>query len=176
MLGAVLLYVGVVLITNGIARLTNIDPKATAIMNLFTGGLSIVLNFGSLLVAQAQNPTNMGPYYACATGLLFGFTYLFIGINNIFNLDGRIFAWYSLYVTITTIPAGILQWGDGTNKYNVMMAIIWWLWGLLWVTAWIELVLKIDLKNFTPWLSILEGVLTAWIPGFLILTNVWIMT
>lgn len=175
MLGAVLLYVGIVLITNGVARLTNIDPKAAAVMNFFTGGLSIVMNFGSLLIADAQN-ANMSPYYASATGLLFGFTYLFIGINSVFNLDGRIFAWYSLFVAITTIPAGILQWGDGTNKYNVMMAIIWWAWGVLWVTAWIELVLKINLKWFTPWLSILEGVLTAWIPGFLILTNIWIMT
>lgn len=176
MLGAVLLYVGVVLIINGIARLTNIDPKAQAIMNLFTGGLSIVMNFGSLLIAQAQNPNNMAPYYASATGLLFGFTYLFIGINSIFNLEGRVFGWFCLYVTITTIPAGILQWmSNPNNPYDIMMAIIWWLWGLLWVTAWIEIVLKKDLKWFTPWLSILEGVLTAWIPGFLIMTNVWKM-
>ncbi|MGL4761728.1 MAG: AmiS/UreI family transporter [Sarcina sp.] len=174
MLGAVLLYVGVVLITNGIATLTKIDPKASAIMNLFTGGLSIVANFGTLLIATAQHSSTgiNSPYYAAATGLLFGFTYLFIGINGIFNLDGRIFAWYSLYVAITTIPAGILQWRLG-GIWNILMALIWWAWGVLWVTAPIEIVWKKNLGKFTPWLSIFEGIFTAWIPGFLILISIW---
>ena len=39
MLGVVLLYVAIVLISNGIARLSHVDPKSQAIMNLFTGGL-----------------------------------------------------------------------------------------------------------------------------------------
>ncbi|MGL4990418.1 MAG: AmiS/UreI family transporter [Sarcina sp.] len=172
MLGAVLLYVGFVLMINGIGRLTNIDPKSTAIMNLFTGGLSIVVNFGTLLIAQVQTPNNGTAFYAAGTGLLFGFTYLFIGINSIFNLDGKTFAWYSLFVAITTIPAGILQWREG-GIYNILMAIIWWAWGVLWITAPIEIVWKKDLGKFTPWLSILEGIFTAWIPGFMILMGVW---
>ncbi|MGL4912819.1 MAG: AmiS/UreI family transporter, partial [Romboutsia sp.] len=167
-----LLYVGFVLMINGIGTLTKIPPKSTAIMNIFTGGLSIVVNFGSLLVAQAQNPTNMAPFYAAGTGLLFGFTYLFIGINSIFNLDSRTFAWYSLFVAITTVPAGVLQWREG-GIWNILMALIWWAWGILWVTAPIETLWKKNLGKFTPWLSIVEGIFTAWIPGFLLLMNVW---
>ena len=34
MLGIVLLYVGIVLINNGISRLYNIDEKSTAVMNI----------------------------------------------------------------------------------------------------------------------------------------------
>lgn len=34
MLGVVLLYVGIVLINNGIARITNIDAKSAAVMNV----------------------------------------------------------------------------------------------------------------------------------------------
>ncbi|MGL2813753.1 AmiS/UreI family transporter, partial [Helicobacter pylori] len=41
MLGLVLLYVGIVLISNGICGLTKVDPKSTAVMNFFVGGLSI---------------------------------------------------------------------------------------------------------------------------------------
>ena len=44
MLGIVLLYVGIVLINNGIARLTKIDAKSAAVMNIFTGALSVTLN------------------------------------------------------------------------------------------------------------------------------------
>ncbi len=52
------------------------------------------------------------------------------------------------------------------------MAIIWILWGILWLTGFIENVLKKELK-FVPYLAIFEGIFTAWIPGFLILTNLW---
>ena len=72
MLGVSLLYVGAVLTINGIGRLTEIDGKSLAVMNFFTGGLSVIANV-ILLVC--------GEYYAAATGLLFGFTYLFIGLN-----------------------------------------------------------------------------------------------
>ena len=91
MLGVSLLYVGAVLTINGIGRLTEIDGKSLAVMNFFTGGLSVIANV-ILLVC--------GEYYAAATGLLFGFTYLFIGLNAVFNLDGRVLGWFSLFVAI----------------------------------------------------------------------------
>ncbi|MGL4874270.1 MAG: AmiS/UreI family transporter [Clostridium sp.] len=172
MLGAVLLYVGFVLMINGIGTLTKIPPKSTAIMNLITATLSIVVNFGTLIIDQAQTPANSINFYAPATGLLFGFTYLFIALNSIFNLDTRTFAWYSLFVAVTTIPAGILQWREG-GIWNILMAIIWWAWGVLWITAPIEMLWGKALGKFTPWLSIFEGIFTAWIPGFLILMGIW---
>ena len=49
MLGVVLLYVGVVLILNGIARLCKIDEKSMAVFNVFTGVLSFILNIGIIL-------------------------------------------------------------------------------------------------------------------------------
>ena len=44
MLGIVLIYVGVVLILNGIGRLYNVDAKSSAVFNVFTGMLSFILN------------------------------------------------------------------------------------------------------------------------------------
>ena len=44
MLGVVLIYVGVVLILNGIGRLCNVDAKSSAVFNVFTGLLSFILN------------------------------------------------------------------------------------------------------------------------------------
>ena len=51
MLGVVLLYVGIVLINNGIARITNIDAKSAAVMNVFVGLLSITIN----IITKANN-------------------------------------------------------------------------------------------------------------------------
>ena len=67
MLGVCLLFVGIVLINNGMCSLYNVDGKSTAIMNIFTGGLSLFINFVNLV---------QGNYYAAGTGLLFCFTYL----------------------------------------------------------------------------------------------------
>lgn len=161
MLGIVLLYVGIVLINNGISRLYNIDEKSAAIMNIFTGALAVVIDTVNVI---------QGEYYAVGTGLLFGFTYLFVGINGIFNLDKRPYAWYSLFVAINTIPCAYLSF---TQDLDWRMGIIWILWGILWLTAFIEIILKKNLGKFVPYLAIVEGIITAWIPGFLMLVNRW---
>ena len=158
MLGVVLIYVGVVLILNGVGRLCNVDAKSSAVFNVFTGMLSFILN----IVAVIQ-----GNYFAAGTGLLFGFTYLFIGLNGIFNLDKRPYAWYSLFVAITTIPAAFIEFDD------LRMFAIWILWGILWLTAFIEIILKKNLGKFVPYLEIFEGIITAWVPGFLMLVGRW---
>lgn len=169
MLGVVLLYVGIVLINNGIARITNIDSKSAAVMNVFVGLLSIIINIITIVHGDFILIDDIGDFYSAATGLLFGFTYLFVAVNSIFNLDNRLYGWYSLFVAINTIPAA---WIDFYINGDWKMAIIWILWGILWLTGFIENVLKKELK-FVPYLAIFEGIFTAWIPGFLILTNLW---
>lgn len=161
MLGIVLLYVGIVLILNGISRLYGVDEKSAAVMNIFTGGLAVVLDVISAI---------MGEYYSVGTGLLFGFTYLFIALNGIFKLDKRPYGWYSLFVAINTIPCAYISW---VNDGDWRMGIIWILWGILWLTAFIELILKKDLGKFVPYLAIFEGIITAWIPGFMMLVEAW---
>ena len=170
MLGVILLYVAIVLISNGIARVCKIDSKSQSIMNLFTGGLSVICNVIVIVFGEISGSTS--EFYAAATGLLFGFTYLYIALNGIFNLDQRLYGWYSLFVAINSIPAGLISFFSG-GFFNISMAIIWWLWGLLWLTGWIETVLKINLGKSVGYLSVFEGIVTAWIPGFLMLAGLW---
>lgn len=170
MLGLILLYVGMVLISNGIYTICDIKDKSQVVMNLFTGGLGLVLNIIAIGVGVAQN-ADASWYYASATGLLFAFTYLYVAINKIFDFDGRLYGWYSLFVAINTIPCGILCFmGYGGNNWY---GLIWWAWGVLWLTGWIGNCTKINLGKFPAWLSLVEGIITAWIPGFLMLTSVW---
>ena len=154
------MYVGAVLAINGIGRLTDIDGKSLAVMNFFAGGLSVIANI-ILLVS--------GEYYAAATGLLFGFTYLFIGFNAVFGLDGRVLGWFSLFVAINTIPASLLSL---LKDQEPLFFAVWLAWGVLWLLIFIESVLKKDLKNTVPILLISEGIFTAWIPAWLLLQNV----
>ena len=168
MLGVVLIYVGVVLILNGVGRLSNVDAKSSAVFNVFTGMLSFILN----IVAVIQ-----GNYFAAGTGLLFGFTYLYIAARSIFNLDGRLYGWYCLFVAINTVPLAFID--GSTLRFidftvgNIYWIFIWLLWGLLWLTGFIELVMKKDLGKFVGYLSVFDGIFTAWIPGFLLLINMY---
>lgn len=59
MLGVCLLFVGIVLINNGICNFYKVDGKSLAVMNIFTGGLSLFINFVNLV---------QGNYYAAGTG------------------------------------------------------------------------------------------------------------
>ena len=108
---------------------------------------------------------------------MFGFTYLYIAARSIFNLDGRLYGWYCLFVAINTIPLAFID--ANTLRFieftigNIYWIFIWLLWGLLWLTGFIELVMNKDLGKFTGYLSVFDGIFTAWIPGFLLLINMY---
>lgn len=169
MLGLILMYVAIVLINNGICRLMKIDGKSMAVMNIFAGALSVIANI--IIIIHGDFENNSLDLYAAATGLLFGFTYLFIAVNNIFNLDWRPYGWYSLFVAINSVPAAYYSYITGTNE-GYWFGIIWLAWGVLWLTGFIETVLKKELR-WVPYLAILEGIFTAWIPAWLIITGTW---
>ena len=168
MLGVCLLFVGIVLINNGICNLCNVDGKAAAVMNIFTGGLSVFINFVNLV---------QGNYYAAGTGLLFGFTYLFVAANNIFKLNGKPFAWFSTFVAINAVVFGTLEGFVGSQALgiepDIRWAGIWYLWAILWGTSFLEEILGKKLGKFTPCLQVFEGIVTAWIPGLLMMIGLW---
>ncbi len=168
MLGVCLLFVGIVLINNGVCALANVDKKSAAVMNILTGGLSLFINFTSLV---------QGNYYAAGTGLLFCFTYLFVAMMNIFDLNPLPFAWFSSFVAVNAIIFGIVEGVTGSTVLGITpdwrWAAIWWLWAILWGSSFFTDILGKKLGKFVPILQVFEGVVTAWIPGVMLILNVW---
>ena len=168
MLVVCLLFVGIVLINNGTCTLMKVPPKAAAVMNIFVGGLSLFINFLNLI---------RGNYYAAGTGLLFCFTYLFVAVNNIFGFDWKPFAVFSTFVAINAVVFGIVEGVTGSSVLGITLdwrwAAIWWAWAVLWGTSFFTDLLKKNLGKFVPCLQIFEGVVTAWIPGVMMLLGVW---
>ena len=150
MLGVCLLFVGIVLINNGICNFYKVDGKSLAVMNIFTGGLSLFINFVNLV---------QGNYYAAGTGLLFCFTYLFVAVNNIFKLSGTLEGFTG------STALGI--------QPDIRWAAIWYLWAILWGTSFVEDIMGKKLGKFVPALQVFEGIVTAWIPGVLMLIGKW---
>ena len=167
MLGLALLYVGAVLVVNGMWLLGKADDREVGLMNLFTG----VLTFLIAIYTAFTQPVGL-PASALAAGqtLLFSFTYLWVGLNNVFHLgDGRGLGWYCLFVAISTIPSSLVTFQAGDGRFGV----IWLIWGVLWFVFFLVLALKRNLGQFTGWFTALVGVATCWIPGYLILLNRW---
>ena len=137
--------------------LYNVDGKSAAVMNIFTGGLSLFINFVNLV---------QGNYYAAGTGLLFCFTYLFVAFSKILKLNPVPFAWFSTFVAVNGSEVlGITP--------DLRWAGIWYLWAILWGTAFVEDIMGKKLGKFVPGLQVFEGVVTAWIPGVMMLLGVW---
>lgn len=168
MLGVCLLFVGIVLINNGICTLSHVSKKSAAVMNIFTGGLSLFINFVNIVY---------GNYYAAGTGLLFCFTYLFVALLDIYDLDTVPFAWFSTFVAINAVIFGFVEGVFGNTYLDILpdwrWAVIWWLWAILWGSSFVTDILKKDLGNFVPYLQIGEGIITAWIPAVLMLLGSW---
>ena len=168
MLGVCLLFVGIVLINNGMCTLYQVDGKSASVMNILTGGLSIFIN-GVNLVCEN--------YYAAGTGLLFGFTYLFVAFMKIGKLNPVPFAWFSTFVAVNAVVFGTIEGITGSAELGInpdwRWAIIWYLWAILWGTSFVEDICHKRLGKFVPALQIFEGVVTAWIPGVLMLINKW---
>lgn len=168
MLGVCLLFVGAVLINNGVCTLYQVDGRSAAVMNLLTGGLSLFINFVNLV---------QGNYYAAGTGLLFCFTYLFVALSKPLDLNPVPFAWFSGFVAVNAVIFGTVEGFLGSAALGIApdwrWALIWYLWALLWATAFVEDVLGVKLGKFVPYLQVLEGVVTAWIPGVMMLLQIW---
>ncbi|MBB5156666.1 AmiS/UreI family transporter [Saccharopolyspora phatthalungensis] len=162
-----LLYVGAVLFLNGVMLLGKADPKAIAVFNIFVGALQVITPT-VLIVANLSDPTTL----LSASGIyLFGFTYLYVGIGLLGDLDSSGVGWFSLFVAIMAIGYSFANFrllGDSP------FGVIWLYWSFLWLLFFLLLGLKMErLTRYTGWVAAIEGWVTGAIPSFLILTGYW---
>ena len=166
MLGLVLLYVGGVLFINGLTMLGKIAPKEAAIMNLLTGGLSLYVSLRGL---ETTDPASIR---TAAFGLLFSFTYLWVAYANLTAQDGRGLGWFSLFVAATAALIAADQVASARGLTELWLAGCWVAWALLWLCFFAMGVLKRSgWGRPVAWLTIIQAVGTAWLPGYLLLTG-----
>lgn len=162
-----LFYVGAVLFINGLLLLGFVEAKAAAVLNLFVGTLQVVTPTYLIFTANGDTSTILQ-----ASGLyLFGFTYLYVGIGLLAGLDTTGVGWFSLFVAIFAVGFSALNF---TQLANQPFGVIWLYWAVLWALFFVVLGLKREqLTRYTGWVTLIEGWVTAAIPGFLLLAGLW---
>ena len=161
MLGIGLFFVGITLIINGWGSLLHIDYRSLALINLFTGSLSFIIN----LIYMLQ-----GAYYEADTGFLFAFTYLLVGIIYLFDLDLRIYGIFALFVAINTLPFAWVSW---QWEQDPLFALIWLTWGVLWFCGFLDTIVKVNFGRKIHYFAIACGIFTTWVPGLLMLVDLY---
>jgi hypothetical protein len=195
LLGIVLLYVGAVLVVNGIwligqataadaairppagdnavaleAHPTFLQNREVAVINIFTGFVGLVA--AVTLAVQGNAAQDIASIRASGFILLFAFTYLWVAFNQFLNAGGHAFGWYCLFVAITAVPAGIFTLTDANgNAASIYLGLAWFAWAVLWFMFFLLLALERPIARITGYVTVLEGIATAWVFGFLLLED-----
>jgi len=164
--------VGAVLFVNGLALVGLVRGRSMIPMNLFVGLLQVVTPFYLIFTAHGDQAVIVG-----ASGLfLFGFTYLYVAMNNAFNLDGTGLGWFCAFVAAAAV---IYSWWNFAN-YSALTAngkplgdllgVLWASWAVLWFLFFLVLGLgKTQLTRFTGAWCAAQGIYTGLVPAVVLL-------
>lgn len=167
LLGLTLLYVGAVLFLNGLWLLGRIGDREIAVINIFVGGLTLLV---ALYLAFVEG--DPGSIRAAALTLLFTFTYLWVALNRFNEADGRGLGWFSLFVAISLVPVTIVAFANAGSTLEIWLAFCWGAWTFLWFLFFLLLAMQKSIAHATGKATVAIGILTGWVPGLLILEGV----
>lgn len=167
MLGLVLFFVGAVLCLNGLWLLGRIGDNEIAVIDYFVGGITLA---ASLYLAFGPS-ADAASIRAAAYTLLFSFTYFWVALNRTNGADGRGLGWFCLFVAVTAVPVTLQSFATAQSTWDFWFALCWGAWGVLWLLFYVLLVLKKPIAKFVGGVTVVEGVLTGWLPGYLLLNG-----
>ena len=162
--GLSLLYVGVVLILNGIWLLNRISDKEITIINLCVAAISTFVAF-----ENAVRATDVTGVRLAALVLLFAITYLWVAYNRITGSDGRGLGWFSLIVAITVVPMAALTLAQADSPMGIWLGFCWSAWAILWLLYFLLLTVEMKIQKQTALFTLFCGIFTGWLPGMVLL-------
>lgn len=161
-----LIYVGIVLVINGIMLLGWLTPRETAPLNLFVGALQVFTPTYLIIIAASD----VDQVFAASGVYLFGFTYLWVGINAVKEYSNRGFGWFALLVALCAVvyaAESFVRAGDAG------FGVIWVLWAILWFLFFLVLGIgRESLGPVTGFYTAVIGVVTTG-AALMVLLNSW---
>src|SRR5450432_3584963 len=145
-----------------------VEGKSAAPLNLFVGALQVITPTYLIFTANGNETAILS-----ASGLyLFGFTYLYVGINLLAGLDGTGLGFFSAFVAVCAVAFSCLNFFGRFN--DNAFGVIWLYWAFLWSLFFVLLGLKKDgIGRYTGAVAAIQGWVTGAIPAALLLTGRW---
>lgn len=168
LLGLALLFVGAVLCLNGLWLLEKIADNEIAVINIFVGGITLCVALYLAFGPGADADSIKGAAFT----LLFTFTYLWVAINRYNDADGRGLGWFSLFVAITAVPVAFDTLATASTLWGIWFGLCWAAWAFLWFLFFLLLAQQKPIGKFVGMVTTAEGVLTGWLPGYLLLQGI----
>src|SRR5699024_11212355 len=126
----------------------------------------------TIVLIQAGSNTEL--INATWPSFLFGITYLWYGLQIIFNIETQGFGWYRAFV------AGIVAFYAVTSaRTDPVWAVMWATWAIMWALFFILFGLErnqvgsFDLGRFAGWFLIWLGIPTCTVSALAMLNGRW---
>ena len=135
-------------------------------MKLFAGSVAALASMQMIASGSAS------AIRAGAFRLLFGFTWLWVAYASLTGQDGRSLGWFSGFVSVTAALVAIDELHAAARIQDTWLAACWAAWSVLWLGNFIVGAMRrLSWQRPLAWLAIVQGVLTAWLPGYLLLSG-----
>ncbi len=172
MVPVALLFVGAVLLVNGLVFLDRVTPKSAVAINLLTGALLVVTALTLVLPADSASPDGLAAAVAAAGFTLFGFTYLTVATNSMSDAPGAGLGWYCGWASAIAIFLSAVHF---LQIKDARLAWLWLAWAVLFAAFFFALA-----SPAAPWigkatgmLTVLQSISTTSVPAALMLTGTW---
>ncbi|MEH7377747.1 AmiS/UreI family transporter [Neobacillus drentensis] len=157
---------GAVLFLNSLMLLGKAEAKSVGVFNIFVGIIQIIIP-SCLMIVSGQNNWEL---YNVASIFLFGLTYLYVGVTVLKGLDGSGLGWFSLWVAIIAV---VYTLTSIIHFHDVVNALTWGMWALLWFLFFLSNALKKKIDTYIGIVAFVQSWVTLTIPALLYFLGVW---
>ena len=159
-----LLFVGAVLVLNGLWMAGRIDDREIVLIDGATAAITAAVAAVSLVQAR-----DVADVRAVAMTLLFSVTYLWVAFNRVSGSDGRGLGWFSLFVALSVLPEAVRTLRAASTAMETWQGLCWLAWAGLWFLYFLTLALQRGFRRQTALATLCSGVLTAWLPALVLM-------
>ncbi|EIT84797.1 AmiS/UreI transporter [Fictibacillus macauensis ZFHKF-1] len=157
---------GAALFINSFVLLGKVDGKSAGYFNLFVGVLQIVIPFYLIVISDQEHWT----LFQLASIFLFGLTYLFVGVTNLFSLKASGLGYYSLWVAIIALLYTIVSY---VQFHSLVSALTWLAWAYLWFLFFLTGGLNKKIDQYVGKVAFVQSWITLTFPALLSLAGLW---
>lgn len=162
-----LLFVGAVLLVNGLVLLGRIDARAAVPINLITGAGLVT---ASLLTAIPADDDARLALFGAVGFSLFGVTYLTVAGGTLLGADGRALGWYCAWASAVAVVLAAINFSAG----DAHIAWLWSGWAVLFFAFFLSCCTadpRFDVAAGV--VAIAQSITTASVPALLMIDGSW---